>query len=82
MLNEAICALQRMLARNPCISASGANCTDSRRQPGEDHGQAALGVFFKIWKILSMKISASRALKYLCNRKVKRLERGVEGERR
>lgn len=65
MLNEAIHALQKILARNPCISASGANCTDSQRQPGEDQVQATLEVFLKVWKVLSMKISARRALKYL-----------------
>lgn len=65
MLNEAIHALQRILARNRCISASRANCTDSQRQPGEDQGQATLGVFLKVWKVLSMKISARRALKCL-----------------
>lgn len=65
MLNEAVHAPQRILARNPCISASGANCTDSQRQPGEDQVQATLGVFLKVWKVLSLKISARRALKYL-----------------
>lgn len=59
---------------------SRANCTNSQRQPAEDQGQAALGVFLKLWKVLSMKISASRALKYLCYRKVRQLGGGVEGK--
>lgn len=83
MLSEAIHALQRLLATDPCVSASRANCTDFQRQPGEAQGQAAFGIFFKVLKVPSMpladrcpSLSTSMALKYLCSQKAKLLGGG------
>lgn len=59
MLNKASHVLQRLLAMDPCVSASNASYLHlPSRQPDEAQGQAALGVFLKVLKLLGMPLAA------------------------